>query len=122
MLWFAPRKAGTGWSRINKERVGRLIAAGRMTPAGLAKVEADRKDGTWNALDSVEALEIPPDLARALAANAGAAENFEAFPRSVKRAILDWISTAKKPETRAGRNEETATSAAKNMRAHQWRQ
>ena len=64
MLWFAPRKAGSGWSKPNKECIERLIKAGLMAPAGLAKVEAARKDGSWNALDAVEALEIPPDLAK----------------------------------------------------------
>jgi uncharacterized protein YdeI (YjbR/CyaY-like superfamily) len=47
---------------------------------------------------------------------------FDAFPRSVKRAILEWISLAKKPETRAKRIEETVTKAEKNIRANQWRQ
>ncbi len=122
MLWFAPRKAGTGWSKLNKSRVEKLIAAGRMTPAGLAKIEAAKQDGSWNALDKIEALEIPPDLAKALAANKTAQKYFNEFPRSVRRAILEWIASAKKPETRAKRIEETVTSAAKNIRANQWRQ
>jgi uncharacterized protein YdeI (YjbR/CyaY-like superfamily) len=121
MLWFAPRKAGTGWSRPNKERVERLISAGRMAPAGLAKVEAAKADSSWNALDAVEALEIPPDLARALAARKPARGHFDAFPRSVKRGILEWIASAKRPETRAGRIEETARLAAENIRANQWK-
>lgn len=122
MLWFAPRKTGTGWSRLNKNRVEKLIAAGLMTPAGLAKVEAAKHDGSWNALDGVEALEIPPDLEQELAADSQAQQYFEAFPRSVKRAILEWITSAKKMETRAQRIKETVTSAAKNIRANQWRQ
>jgi uncharacterized protein YdeI (YjbR/CyaY-like superfamily) len=122
MLWFAPRKAGTGWSKINKERVERMIAAGRMAEAGLEKVEAARRDGSWFALDAVEALEIPPDLQSALAANGMALEYFDAFPRSVKRGILEWVASAKKPETRAKRVEETARLAAENKRANQWRQ
>ena len=61
MLWFAPRRAGTGWSKFNKERVARLIKAKRLAPAGLAKINAAKKDGSWNALDAVEALEIPSD-------------------------------------------------------------
>lgn len=121
MLWFAPRKAGSGWSRPNKERVARLVALGLMHPAGLAKVEAARADGTWNALDEVEALTIPPDLAAALAAHGQASAHFEAFPRSVKRGILEWITQAKKPETRARRIAETARLAADNQRANQWR-
>jgi uncharacterized protein YdeI (YjbR/CyaY-like superfamily) len=122
MLWFAPRKAGSGWSKPNKERVERLIAAGLMTPAGMAKVEAAKKDGTWNALDAVEALEMPHDLEKALAAWPNARANWDAFPRSAKRGILEWISNAKKPETRAKRVEETARLAAENKRANQWRQ
>lgn len=121
MLWFAPRKSGTGWSRLNKTRVERLIAQGLMQPAGLAKIEAAKQDGSWTALDAVEALEIPPDLAQALAAYELAQQNFEAFPRSVKRGILEWIASAKKPETRTKRITETAQLAAQNLRANQWR-
>jgi uncharacterized protein YdeI (YjbR/CyaY-like superfamily) len=121
-LWFAPRKAGTGWSKPNKARAEKMIQARLMTPAGMAKIEAARQDGSWNALDAVEALEIPPDLAAALAANPIAQQYFDAFPRSVKRAILEWITNAKKPETRARRVEETTRLAAKNIRANQWRQ
>jgi len=122
MLWFAPRKAGTGWSKLNKIRVERLIASDMMRPAGLAKIEAAKQDGSWNALDRIEELEIPPDLAKALAADKTAQTYFDEFPRSVKRAILEWIANAKRPETRAKRIQETVTSAAKNIRANQWRQ
>ena len=122
MLWFAPRRAGTGWSKLNKDRVQKLIKAKWMAPAGLAKVNAAKKDGSWNALDSVEALEIPSDLAEAFSKNETARGYFEAFPRSVKRAILVWISNAKKPETRAKRIEETVTKAEQNIRANQLRQ
>ncbi len=122
MLWVAPRQAGAGWSKINKARVEKMIHTGRMTPAGLAKIEAAQRDGSWNALDAVEALEIPPDLAAALAANPIAQQYFAAFPRSVKRSILEWIANAKKPETRAKRVEETTRLAAENIRANQWRQ
>ena len=120
MLYFAPRKAGSGWSKPNKERVERLVAGGQMTAAGLAKVEEAQKDGSWEALDGVERLELPDDLATALG-QGDAKANFEAFPRSVKRGILEWILNAKKPETRAKRILETATLAAKNERANQWR-
>jgi len=121
LLWFAPRQAGSNWSASNKERVERLIAAGLMTPAGLAKIEAAKTDGSWHALDAVEALEIPPDLNKALSAYSAAMQNFDAFPRSVKRATLEWIANAKRPETRAKRIEETARLAQDNIRANQWR-
>ena len=121
MLWFAPRKPQTGWSKPNKERVARLIQAGLMAPAGLAKVAAAQQDGSWNALDAVEALELPPDLQQALAANTAAQQYWEAFPRSAKRGILEWIANAKKQETRAKRIAETVSLAAENKCANQWR-
>jgi uncharacterized protein YdeI (YjbR/CyaY-like superfamily) len=102
--------------------VERLIAAGLMTPAGLAKIEAARADGSWNALDAVEALEVPPDLETALGSYSAAKQHFEAFPRSARRAILEWIANAKRPETRAKRVEETARLAQEGLRANQWRQ
>jgi uncharacterized protein YdeI (YjbR/CyaY-like superfamily) len=120
MLYFAPRKAGSKWAKSNKERVARLIEAGLMAPAGLAKVDAAKRDGTWTALDAVEALEVPPDLAAALAQYPKATAYWEAFPRSVKRGILEWIAGAKKPETRAKRVTETARLASDNKRANQW--
>ena len=121
MLWFAPRKAGSAWSRPNKERIARLEAAGLMRPAGAAKVAQAQRDGTWTKLDAVEDLVVPDDLRAAFRRHAGAAANFEAFPRSAKRGILEWIVQAKKAETRAGRIEETARLAAKGERANQWR-
>jgi uncharacterized protein YdeI (YjbR/CyaY-like superfamily) len=121
LLWFAPRKAGTGWSRPNKLRIERMTAAGLMAPAGPAKVEAAIADGSWRALDGVEALEIPDDLARALAEHPDAAERFAAFPRSAKRGILEWIANARRPETRLARVTETARLASENRRANPWR-
>ncbi|GAB4215143.1 MAG: YdeI/OmpD-associated family protein [Synechococcales cyanobacterium] len=121
LLWFAPRKPGSGWSRPNKERVEHLIAQGLMHPAGLAKVAAAQQDGSWSALDAIEALEIPVDLEDAFTRYRGSRENFMDFPRSAKRGILEWIATAKKPETRQKRLDETARFAAENLRANQWR-
>jgi uncharacterized protein YdeI (YjbR/CyaY-like superfamily) len=121
MLWFAPRKPRSGWSKPNKERITRLIAAGLMTAAGLEKIEAAKQDGSWTSLDAIEALEIPSDLNAALASYPDAQTHFDAFPRSVKRGILEWIATAKKPETRSNRIAETAQLAAQNIRANQWR-
>jgi uncharacterized protein YdeI (YjbR/CyaY-like superfamily) len=121
MLWFAPRQAGSGWSRPNKERVQRLIVDGRMTPAGLAKIEAAQADGSWTLLDAVENLEIPDDLAAALDQYPDARVHFDAFPRSARRGILEWIAQAKRPETRANRVAETARLAQENERANQWR-
>jgi uncharacterized protein YdeI (YjbR/CyaY-like superfamily) len=121
MLWFAPRKAKTGWSALNKERVSRLTKRGLMAAAGIVKVKAAKKDGSWSLLDTVDALVIPPDLKAALEKLPEARVHFDAFPKSVKRGILEWIQNAKKPETRSKRVEVTATMASKNERANQWR-
>lgn len=64
---------------------------------------------------------VPPDLKKRFQAYPGSKRNFDAFPKSVKRGILEWIAQAKKSETRNNRIEEIASLAAKNIRAHQWR-
>ncbi len=121
-LWVAPRRPGSGWSRVNKERVARLLQEGLMTERGMGVVEAAQADGSWEALDSALSLEVPPDLREALAADPAAARNFEAFPPSSRRSILEWIGQTRNPETRRRRIEETADLAARNIRAHHWRQ
>lgn len=116
-LLFTPRKKKSVWSKPNKQRVARLIETGQMTDAGLAKIAAAQADGSWNALDASDNLEMPPDLLSTLAENAAAKMNFEAFPDSVKRVILSWIFSAKRAETRAARIAKTVSMAALNRRA-----
>lgn len=115
---FSPRKAKSPWSRINKEKVARLIDEGRMAEAGLAKIEAAKADGSWTVYDPIEDLIVPDDLAEALSENPDAAANFEAFPPSSKKNILWWIASAKRPETRQKRITETVEKAAENKRAN----
>ncbi|MDX2222203.1 MAG: YdeI/OmpD-associated family protein [Rhodospirillaceae bacterium] len=121
MLLISPRRTGSAWSKLNKDRVARMIAAGQMTPAGLAKIEAAQRDGSWSKLDGVDALAMPDDLALALAALPKARDNFQAFPPSARRGILEWIVQARRPATRARRVAETARLAARNIRANQYR-
>ncbi len=113
---FTPRKPGGTWARSNKERVARLIEQGRMTPAGLAVIEQAQADGSWNALDDMENLAVPDDLAAALAEDETAARNFAAFSPSARRAYLWWIKTAKRPETRAKRIAETVRLVAQGIK------
>ncbi|MFN4256607.1 MAG: YdeI/OmpD-associated family protein [Saprospiraceae bacterium] len=120
MQYYSPRKPKSNWSKINKERVERLMAAGLMTESGLKMVELAKRTGTWAALDEVEALIVPPDLQTELEALQPAATHFAAFPRSVKRGILEWIMNAKTPETRQKRIAETVRLAAENIRANQY--
>jgi uncharacterized protein YdeI (YjbR/CyaY-like superfamily) len=122
MLRISPRNPKSTWSKINKDKIARLMAGGLMHESGLAVVEAAKKSGTWVALDQVEALAMPEDLQKAFAKSKTAMENFEAFPKSAKRGILDWISQAKRPETRKARVSETVEKAKLNLRANQWRQ
>ena len=87
-----------------------------LSPAQMSGLEAAKLDGSWIRLDSAQALEVPEDLARELAERPPAARNFEAFPPSARRAILEWITVAKRPETRARRIEKTAILAAEGKR------
>jgi uncharacterized protein YdeI (YjbR/CyaY-like superfamily) len=102
VLYFAPRNPKSNWSRVNKEKVARLIAAQKMTPQGMALIELAQKTGTWTALDDVENLVIPPDLQAALdAADAVTGSNFEQFSRSFKRGLLEMLLNTKGAEARA---------------------
>jgi uncharacterized protein YdeI (YjbR/CyaY-like superfamily) len=119
MLWYAPRRKGSVWARSNRERVARLEAAGRMTPAGRAAVERAHADGSWSILESVEQLVLPDDLAAEIGLRPGARATWEAWPPTAKRAYLAWIVTAKRPETRARRVRESADLIAMGRRFEQ---
>ena len=120
MLLVAPRRPGSAWSAPNKERVARLRACGAMTEAGEAVVRAAEASGMWTFLDDVERLEVSEDLAAALDVP-GARQVWDGWPRSVRRATLEWIKTAKRAETRAARIAETAGAAAAGMRPKPFR-
>jgi uncharacterized protein YdeI (YjbR/CyaY-like superfamily) len=79
-----------------------------------------KKSGTWDALNEVDQVLVPNDLAKSFAKNKKAVTNLEAFPRSAKKAILDWILNAKRPETSQKRIEETVKLAAEHIRAQQY--
>jgi uncharacterized protein YdeI (YjbR/CyaY-like superfamily) len=119
-LLCTPRRPGSGWSRVNKDRLDRLLAQGLVAPAGLAAIEQARRDGSWTRLDEVDLLTMPADLALALDALPHARAHFAAFPKSARRGILEWIGSAKTPATRAKRVAETARLAQDNVRANQW--
>lgn len=117
---FTPRKPRSGWARTNKLRVEKLQAAGLLMPAGLRSIEIAKANGAWESLDAVEAMVIPPDLRAALDANPVAADYFGRFSPSPTKIILQWIASAKRPETRARRITETVRLAAQNIKANQW--
>jgi len=121
MLLFTPRKPKSGWSKLNKTRVEKLLAAGLMTEAGLEKIEMAKQNGAWTALDAVESLAVPPDLQAALDANPTACGHFKQFSNSARKGILQWTESAKRPETRQKRIAETVTLAEKNGKANQYK-
>ncbi len=116
-LYFAPRKPRSAWAASNKSRVERLIASGRMRPAGLLAIERAKANGSWTVLDGPERLEVPSDLAVALEAHPPAEASFRALPPSARKQALAWIATAVRPETRTARIEKLVAAAERNERA-----
>lgn len=111
---FTPRKRRSVWSATNKARVERMIAAGLMTEAGLEAIETAKHNGSWASLDSVEALEEPPDFRKALNANKRARRNFDGMSPSRKKQLLYRINSAKRPDTRLRRIADAVVLAAEN--------
>lgn len=117
MLHVCPRKPNTMWSKVNKGHGERLISSKLMMPAGLKAIEVAKANGSWATLDAVDSLEVPEDLARALARNTLAETHFSAFPPSARKFILYWVSSARTPTTREKRISEVVSSAERNIRA-----
>lgn len=103
-LRFTPRRPGSVWSETNKHRVEKMIAAGRMTDAGLEKVAQAKASGEWEAARVREVLmAVPPDLEQALGFESEALATFLAWAPSRKKMLLGWLASAKRAETRAKR-------------------
>ena len=101
---FTPRRARSAWSKRNAETAERLIAEGRMQPAGLAEVERARADGRWdNAYAGSASIDVPDDLRDALAASPRAQAMWDALTRANRYAVLYRVHEAKRAETRARR-------------------
>lgn len=118
--FFSKRKPASGWSKINKAKVDRLIEAGLMTEAGLACINIAKQNGSWTILDEVEELTMPPDLAEALKAHPGAESYFFGLSRSVRKAMLQWLVLAKRPETRQNRINEISQLASLQQKPKQF--
>ncbi len=119
--YFGKRKPKSAWSRINKEKVTRLIKEGLMTPAGYESIETARKNGSWNLLDEVEDLVVPDDLLSAFENRPGAGAFFHGLSKSVRKAMLQWLVLARKPETRLKRISEITDYAATGRKPPQFR-
>lgn len=113
LQYFARRKPKSNWSGVNKGKVANLTAAGLMAEAGMAMVRLANETGPWTALDELEGGIIPPDLRVALAAKPLADRYFNAFPRSARRGILEWLLNAKTLATRTRRITEIVEKATR---------
>lgn len=118
--FFAKRNPRSKWSKINKERVDKLIKQQLMSAAGLETIETAKENGAWTALEDIDNVIIPQDLQIALNKNKSANKNFASFPKSSVKIILEWIKNAKKQETRSKRIDETVMLAAKGIRANHY--
>jgi len=117
MQVFTPRKPKSAWSALNKTRVERLLAAGLITAAGLAVIKAAKDSGSWNTHKHAEELIIPPDLEKAIKANADARRYWESYTPSRRKAVLYRLAGAKRPETRARYREEIIENMARDLSA-----
>jgi uncharacterized protein YdeI (YjbR/CyaY-like superfamily) len=115
-LRFTPRNRRSTWSRVNRERAARMVESGLMTEHGQALIDLAKANGTWQVVSDTDT--VPGDLRELLDRNEAANRNFRKFPPSSKRLILEWVATAKKPETRQRRIVRTVELAAVNLRAN----
>ena len=120
MQKFTPRKPKSVWSKINKQRIEKLIEQNLITPAGLATIEIAKMNGSWNILDAsdlhADNNTMPDDLKKALSKNKKALANFLAFSPSYRKRFLFWIDSAKTPGTKAARIKQTLLMAAANKK------
>ncbi len=121
MQYFSRRKPDSTWSKINKDKVARLIQDKLMTKAGFDSIETAQQNGTWSLMDDVEDLIIPEDLSIALNEHEGAMQFFQRQSKSTKKVMLYWAVSAKGVETRKKRIAEIAGMAAQGMRPDRFR-
>lgn len=117
MLYFSPRKKGSPWSGLNKDRIIKLEAEGLIEEPGRRLIEAAKLDGSWESYDAAQNLIEPIELASGLNQHPEARKNWDAFPPSARRGILWIIYSAKTEATKSKRIAETIRLAEKNLRA-----
>lgn len=114
---LTPRKPKSTWTRLNRRRVADMEAAGLMTPAGRRAVEVAKANGWWTILDPVEDLIEPDDLTAALDGDQAARDQWDQFPAGARKAMLFWVISAARPETRQRRIDTIVGKAATGERA-----
>lgn len=118
MQLLSPRKEQS-WAKTYKDRAARLESEGRMQPAGRAAIDKSKKNGKWDAMAAVDALDEPADLIKALQKQHAKAW-WDASAPSYRRNILRFIAGAKRPETRIKRINIAAEHAARGEKVPQY--
>lgn len=114
--FFSKRKPKSAWSKINKNKVEKLIEQGLMTEAGFKSIEIAKQNNSWTILDDVEELVIPKDLETEFAKKPTSKDFFFSSSKSTKKIILYWLVSAKTTETRQRRIAEIIDSAEQNLK------
>ncbi len=114
--YFCPRKPKSVWSKVNKEYIKVLKSEGLMHKAGLKAIRIAKENGSWSALDDVEAGKIPEDLQSAFNSNENAFKNFQNFTRGQQKSYLYWLNQAKREETRQKRIGEIIQHCHENIK------
>jgi uncharacterized protein YdeI (YjbR/CyaY-like superfamily) len=113
---WTPRRPGSVWSQVNKDKVKRLVAEGRMTEAGLAAVRQARETGKWQAAyTNRRADAVPSDLMKALRADPEAWRNFKGLAQTYRNMYAGWVADAKRAETRQRRIAAVVRRALRNL-------
>ena len=116
---FTPRRARSKWSKINVDRVGELVKAGRMRPAGTTQVEAAKADGRWEAAYAAQSeAEVPADLAAAVAADPAAQAMFDVLTKTNRFALIYRLGAVKRPATRERKIAEFVAMLARQETPH----
>jgi len=121
MQFFSKRKPKSVWSKVNKEKVQRLIDESLMSKAGYNVIAIAKENGSWTILDEAEALQMPVDLELEFEKSLNAKTYFLSLSRSDKRNILQWLVLAKRPETRQNRIAEIVALADQTLKPKQFR-
>jgi uncharacterized protein YdeI (YjbR/CyaY-like superfamily) len=116
---FTPRGAKSIWSKVNREKVEKLIEREMMQPAGLKAIESAKLDGRWQAAyNSFSKANVPDDFQSELDKNAQAKAFFATLNQQNRYAILFRLQTAKKPETRTKRIQQFISMLEKNEKIY----
>ena len=117
MQRYSPRKAKSVWSLVNKNKVKRLRAENKMTPAGMKAVKMAKENGQWDKAYSLKVkVEMPLELEQALKSNPLAFENFYKFSPTNQQHYIRWVVEAKRAETTQRRIAAVVSRSEQNLK------